>query len=159
MLKSRQEQRKDRSAFDEGEAKFRQGFRKSAPGSRKTKIFILWRISSRRAKVEHPVLKLCRGERLARRLACFAERPLRMNLIEKLPEMTDEGVNNLLANARRLEQDGTPQQQAACAEALPAIEAEAARRLEARKEVQAQRRADAVVARKATAARKTAAAQ
>ena len=82
-----------------------------------------------------------------------------MNLIEKLPEMTDEGVHNLLANARRLEQTGTPQQQAACAEALPAIEAEAARRLDARKEVQAQRRADAVVARKATAAKKTAAAQ
>ena len=82
-----------------------------------------------------------------------------MNLIEKLPEMTDEGVNNLLANARRLEQTGTPQQQAACAEALPAIEAEAARRLDARKEVLAQRRADAVVARKATAAKKTAAAQ
>ena len=82
-----------------------------------------------------------------------------MNLIEKLPKMTDEGVNNLLANARRLEQTGTPQQQAACAEALPAIEAEAARRLDARKEVQAQRRADAVVARKATAAKKTAAAQ
>ena len=82
-----------------------------------------------------------------------------MNLIEKLPEMTDEGVNNLLANARRLEQTGTPQQQAASAEALPAIEAEAARRLDARKEVLAQRRADAVVARKATAAKKTAAAQ
>ena len=49
-----------------------------------------------------------------------------MNLIDKLPEMTDEGVNNLLANAKRLEQTGTPQQQAAVAEALPAIEAEAA---------------------------------
>lgn len=82
-----------------------------------------------------------------------------MNLIDKLPDLTDEGVVNLLANARRLEQTGTPQQQAACAEALPAIEAEANRRLDARKELQAQRRADAVLARKATAAKKTAAAQ
>jgi hypothetical protein len=80
-----------------------------------------------------------------------------MTLIDKLPEMTDEGVTNLLANARRLEQTGTPQQQAACAEALPAIEAEAARRLEAKREVMAQRRATAVAARKTTAAKRTAA--
>ena len=82
-----------------------------------------------------------------------------MNLIEKLPEMTDEGVINLLANAKRLEQTGTPQQQAACAEALPAIEAEAARRKEARLELQAQRRASAVAARKTTTAKRKAAAQ
>lgn len=79
-----------------------------------------------------------------------------MNLIDKLPEMTDEGVANLLANARRLEQTGTPQQQAACAEALPAIEAENGRRQDAKKEVQAERRATAAAARKATAAKRTA---
>lgn len=79
-----------------------------------------------------------------------------MNLIEKLPDMTDEGVSNLLANARRLEQSGTPQQQAACAEALPAIEAEATRRLDARREVQAERRATAAATRKATAAKRAA---
>lgn len=79
-----------------------------------------------------------------------------MTLIEKLPEMSDEGVLNLLANARRLEQSGTPQQQAASSEALPAIEAEAERRLEAKREEQAERRARAVEARKTTAARKKA---
>lgn len=80
-----------------------------------------------------------------------------MSLIEKLPEMTDEGVTNLLANAKRLEQTGTPQQQAACAEALPAIEAEAARRQEARRELLAQRRATAAATRKSTAAKTKAA--
>jgi len=77
-----------------------------------------------------------------------------MNLIEKLPEMSDEGVLNLLANAKRLAQNGAPDQQAASNEALPAIEAEAARRLEARKEETAQRRARAVEQRKATTALK-----
>ena len=77
-----------------------------------------------------------------------------MTLIEKLPEMSDEGVLNLLANAKRLETSGTPQQQAASLEVLPAIEAEAARRLEARKEETAERRARAVEARKATTAAK-----
>lgn len=78
-----------------------------------------------------------------------------MNLIEKLPEMSDEGVLNLLANARRLGLNGTPDQQAASNEALPAIEAEAAKRMEARREETAQRRARAVEQRKATAALKT----
>jgi hypothetical protein len=78
-----------------------------------------------------------------------------MNLIEKLPEMSDEGVLNLLANARRLALNGAPDQQAASNEALPAIEAEAARRLEARKEATAERRARAVEQRKATTALKS----
>ncbi|HEX6858867.1 MAG TPA: hypothetical protein VF138_01520 [Caulobacteraceae bacterium] len=71
--------------------------------------------------------------------------------------MSDEGVLNLLANARRLETDGDPKQQAASSEALPAIEAEAAKRLEARRVETAEKRARAVEARKATAARKKAA--
>ena len=77
-----------------------------------------------------------------------------MNLIEKLPEMSDEGVLNLLANAKRLGENGTPDQQAASQEALPAIEAEAAKRLEARREETAQKRASTVEQRKATAALK-----
>jgi hypothetical protein len=77
-----------------------------------------------------------------------------MNLIEKLPDMTDEGVLNLLANAKRLGLSGTPDQQAACAEALPAIEAEAAKRLEAKREETAVRRARAIEQRKATVALK-----
>ena len=77
-----------------------------------------------------------------------------MNLIEKLPEMSDEGVLNLLANARRLGSSGTPDQQAASQEALPAIQAEAAKRLEARREETASRRARAVEQRKATTALK-----
>ena len=77
-----------------------------------------------------------------------------MNLIEKLPEMSDEGVLNRLANAKRLALNGAPDQQAASQEALPAIEAEAAKRLEARREETAQRRARAVEQRKATTALK-----
>lgn len=77
-----------------------------------------------------------------------------MTLIEKLPDMSDEGVLNLLANARRLGSSGTPDQQAASAEALPAIEAEAAKRLETRREETAQKRARAVEQRKATVAAK-----
>jgi hypothetical protein len=77
-----------------------------------------------------------------------------MYLIDKLPEMSDEGVLNLLANARRLGSSGTPDQQAASQEALPAIEAEAAKRLEARREETASRRARAVEQRKATTALK-----
>ena len=79
-----------------------------------------------------------------------------MTLIDKLPEMTDEGVLNLLANAKRLELSGTPQQQAECQAILPAVEAEAAKRLEAKREVTAEKRAKAVEARKATNARKKA---
>lgn len=66
-----------------------------------------------------------------------------MNLIEKLPEMTDEGVRNLLANARRLETAGSDAQRAASAELLPALEAEAARRQEDRRVLLAERRAAA----------------
>lgn len=66
-----------------------------------------------------------------------------MSLIEKIPEMTDEGVRNLLANARRLGEHGTDAQRAASAELLPVLEAEAARRLEDRKVVLAERRAAA----------------
>lgn len=79
-----------------------------------------------------------------------------MTLIEKLPDMSDEGVLNLLANAKRLELSGTPQQQAECQAIMPAVEAEAARRLEAKREETAQKRAKAAESRKATAARKRA---
>ncbi len=64
-----------------------------------------------------------------------------MNLIEKIPEMTDDGVKNLLANARRLSESGTDAQRAASAELLPVLEAEAAKRQDERKAVLAERRA------------------
>ncbi len=51
-----------------------------------------------------------------------------MTLIEKLPTMTDAEVVNLLANARRLQASGDERQQAAAAELLPALEAEAGER-------------------------------
>lgn len=79
-----------------------------------------------------------------------------MTLIERLPEMSDEGVRNLLDNARRLEQSGTDKQRAASAEILPAVEAEAVRRQETRKEAMAVRRAAAADMRKAAKARKVA---
>ena len=51
-----------------------------------------------------------------------------MTLIEKIPTMTDAEVVNLLTNARRLQDTGDERQQAAAAELLPALEAEATER-------------------------------
>lgn len=55
-----------------------------------------------------------------------------MTMIDRLPAMDDAGLANLHANATRLGQSGTAQQQTAAAEMIPAIEAELAAR-EARK--------------------------
>jgi len=51
-----------------------------------------------------------------------------MDLIEKLPGMTDDDLGTLISNAERLAQTGTPKQQAAAQAMLPAIQAEAVRR-------------------------------
>ncbi|WP_119679177.1 hypothetical protein [Indioceanicola profundi] len=47
-----------------------------------------------------------------------------MDLIEKLPAMTDASLTNLQANAVRLSQSGSAKQQAAAAALLPAVQAE-----------------------------------
>jgi hypothetical protein len=53
-----------------------------------------------------------------------------MDLITKLPEMSDDALTNLRTNAKRLEQSGTPTQRTDAAALLPAVEAEiGARRL------------------------------
>lgn len=53
-----------------------------------------------------------------------------MDLISRLPEMSDDALSNLRANAKRLQQTGTPSQQSDAAALLPAVEAEiGARRL------------------------------
>jgi len=53
-----------------------------------------------------------------------------MDLITKLPEMSDDALTNLRTNARRLQQTGTPTQWTDAAALLPAVEAEmGARRL------------------------------
>jgi hypothetical protein len=53
-----------------------------------------------------------------------------MDMITKLPEMSDDALTNLRTNARRLEQSGNPGQRSDAAALLPAVEAEiAARRL------------------------------
>ena len=53
-----------------------------------------------------------------------------MDLIPKLPEMTDDALANLRTNAKRLEQSGTASQRSDAAALLPAVEAEiGARRL------------------------------
>ena len=53
-----------------------------------------------------------------------------MDLIPKLPEMSDDALTNLRTNARRLQQSGTAAQQTDAAALLPALEAEmGARRL------------------------------
>jgi hypothetical protein len=53
-----------------------------------------------------------------------------MDLITKLPEMSDDALTNLRTNAKRLQQSGTPTQRTDAAALLPAVEAEmGARRL------------------------------
>jgi hypothetical protein len=53
-----------------------------------------------------------------------------MDMITKLPEMSDDALATLRTNARRLEQNGTPVQRSNAAVLLPAVEAEiGARRL------------------------------
>ncbi len=53
-----------------------------------------------------------------------------MDMITKLPEMSDDALVNLRTNAKRLEQSGNPGQRSNAAALLPAVEAEiAARRL------------------------------
>jgi hypothetical protein len=53
-----------------------------------------------------------------------------MDMITKLPEMSDLALANLRDNARRLQQSGTPAQRSDAAALLPAVEAEiGARRL------------------------------
>jgi hypothetical protein len=47
-----------------------------------------------------------------------------MDFLPKIPEMAEEALTNLGANARRLLQTGTPKQQQAAQALLPAIEAE-----------------------------------
>ena len=53
-----------------------------------------------------------------------------MDMITKLPEMSDDALANLRTNAKRLQQSGTPGQRSDAAVLLPAVEAEiGARRL------------------------------
>jgi len=52
-----------------------------------------------------------------------------MNLAERIPSLDDKELRNLLVNARRLENSGTPKQQAEAGELIPLIETE----LDARK--------------------------
>jgi len=53
-----------------------------------------------------------------------------MDLITKLPDMSDDALANLRTNAKRLQQSGTPAQRSDAAALLPAVEAEiGARRL------------------------------
>jgi hypothetical protein len=65
-----------------------------------------------------------------------------MSLIEKLPHLSDDEVMNLLANARRLHDQGDDKQRAAAAELLPALEDVATQRRTARQDaIQAKRAA------------------
>jgi hypothetical protein len=53
-----------------------------------------------------------------------------MDLLAKLPEMSDDALANLRTNAKRLQQSGTAAQRSEAAALLPAVEAEiGARRL------------------------------
>jgi hypothetical protein len=64
-----------------------------------------------------------------------------MSLIEKIPDMSDEDVVNLLSNARRLSEAGSDKQRADAAELLPALEEAAEQRKAAKLEAAAAKRA------------------
>ena len=65
-----------------------------------------------------------------------------MSLLDRIPTLSDEEVVNLLANARRLSEQGDDKQKAAAEELLPALEAEAeARRKERMERAKAKRAA------------------
>ena len=70
-----------------------------------------------------------------------------MSLLERIPELSDEEVANLLANARRLVESGDEKRRAAAEEMLPALEAEDHERRQARLERAKEKRA---ATRKAT---------
>lgn len=55
-----------------------------------------------------------------------------MSLIEKIPNLTDEEVINLLANARRLQAEGDEKQQAKASELIGPLEEVAEERRTAR---------------------------
>lgn len=57
-----------------------------------------------------------------------------MSLIERIPTLSDDEVVNLLANARRLSEQGDEKQKAAAAELLEPLQIEADQRREARME-------------------------
>lgn len=62
-----------------------------------------------------------------------------MDLLEKLPELTDDALGNLRSNAARLQTSGTAAQRNDAALLLPAVEAE----LSARRQAKLLRRAPA----------------
>ena len=72
-----------------------------------------------------------------------------MDLVEKVPQMTDDALQTLASNARRLVQAGTPAQQTAAQALLPAIDAELASRRTAKLATLAKARASALAARPA----------
>ncbi|MGC2201113.1 MAG: hypothetical protein WA633_13340 [Stellaceae bacterium] len=58
-----------------------------------------------------------------------------MDLLAKLPEMSDDALANLRTNAKRLQQSGTPTQRSDAAALLPAVEAEIGARRSAKGKV------------------------
>ena len=63
-----------------------------------------------------------------------------MSLLEKIPQLDDGALKNLLENARRLETSGTVKQKADAAELLPALEAAVAERKAVKLEAAAEKR-------------------
>ncbi len=64
-----------------------------------------------------------------------------MSLIDKIPQLDDAGLKNLLDNARRLSASGSQNQQSQAAELLPALELAMAERKSKKLEAAAERRA------------------
>lgn len=64
-----------------------------------------------------------------------------MSLLDRIPTLSDDEVVNLLANARRLSEQGDDKQKASAGELLPALEVEAEARRSARMERAKEKRA------------------
>jgi hypothetical protein len=57
-----------------------------------------------------------------------------MSLLDKIPAMADDALNNLHANAVRLGESGSAAQRASAAKLLPALETEIANRKQAKRQ-------------------------
>jgi hypothetical protein len=81
------------------------------------------------------------------------EKEMAFSVMEKIPSMADDALANLLANAERLETEGSKSQRASATDLLPVIKAELETRRAAKLDRAAQaRRAKAEIAGAARAA-------
>ncbi len=77
--------------------------------------------------------------------------PQVVDLRARVPQMTDDALETLLANAQRLLESGSKMQRAGAADLIPVIEAELAERVAAKVAAQAAKKASAKKTKAASA--------